>query len=108
MCFSQRVGEDYVQVYIVGLTQPLHLSSISITHLINYADTQMPRTLVVTEQRTLTNLHGNIVKALGRNVLRSNLEKRVANWVGYVGKVMENRYLQNSQFPYGLVARDQR
>ena len=106
--FSQRVGEDYVQVTLLVYSSHSYLSSISITHLINYADTQTPRTLVVTEQRTLTNLHGNIVKALGRNVLRSNLEKRVANWVGYVGKVMENRYLQNSQFPYGLVARDQR
>jgi hypothetical protein len=106
--FSQRVGEDYVQVSLLVYSSHSYLSSISITHLINYADTQMPRTLVVSEQRTLTNLHGNFVKALGRNVLRSNLEKRVATWVGYVGKVMENRYLQNSQFPYGLVARDQR
>jgi hypothetical protein len=106
--FSQRVGEDYVQVSLLVYSSHSYLSSISITHLINYTDTQTPRTLVVTEQRTLTNLHGNIVKALGRNVLRSNLEKRVSAWVGYVGKVMENRYLENSQFPYGLVARDQR
>src|SRR5262245_13626440 len=106
--FSQRVGEDYVQVSLLVYSSHSYLSSISITHLINYIDTQVPRTLVVTEQRTLTNLHGNIVKALGRNVLRSNLEKRVSTWVGYVGKVMENRYRENSQFPYGLVARDQR
>jgi hypothetical protein len=106
--FSQRVGEDYVQVSLLVYSSHSYLSSISITHLINYTDIQVPRTLVVTEQRTLTNLHGGIVKALGRNVLRSNLEKRVATWVGYVGKAMENRYLENSQFPYGLLARDQR
>ena len=106
--FSQRVGEDYVQTSLLVYSSHSYLSSISITHLINYSDTQLPRTLVVTETRTLTNLHGSITKALGRNVLRSNLEKRVAAWVGYVGKAMENRYLENSQFPYGLVARDQR
>ncbi|MCI0446180.1 hypothetical protein L0152_23560 [bacterium] len=106
--FSQRVGEDYVQVSLLVYSSHSYLSSIGITHLINYTDIQVPRTLVVTEQRTLTNLHGSIVKGLGRNVLRSNLEKRVATWVGYVGKAMENRYLENSQFPYGLLARDQR
>ncbi|MCI0617444.1 hypothetical protein L0244_31100 [bacterium] len=106
--FSQRVGEDYVQVSLLVYSSHSYLSSIGITHLINYTDIQVPRTLVVTEQRALTNLHGSIVKGLGRNVLRSNLEKRVATWVGYVGKAMENRYLENSQFPYGLLARDQR
>jgi hypothetical protein len=106
--FSQRVGEDYVQVSLLIYSSHSYLSSISVTHLINYTDTQVPRTLVVTEQRTLTNLHGSITKAIGRNVLRSNLEKRVATWVGYVGKAMENRYRETSQFPYGLLARDQR
>jgi hypothetical protein len=106
--FSQRVGEDYVQVSMLIYSSHSYLSSFGITHLINYTDTQVPRTLVVMEQRTLTNLHGNVIKALGRNVLRSNLEKRVVAWVGSVGKTMESRYLENSQFPYGLVARDQR
>jgi hypothetical protein len=106
--FSQRVGEDYVQASVLVYSSHSYLSSISITHLINYSDMQVPRTLVVMEQRTLTSLHGNVIKGFGRNVLRSNLEKRVAAWVGYVGKAMENRYRENSQFPYGLVARDQR
>ena len=98
--FSQRVGEDYVQVSLLVYSSHSYLSSISITHLINYTDVQVPRTLVVSEQRTLTDLHGGIVKALGRNVLRSNLEKRVETWVGYVGKAMENRYLET--FPISL------
>jgi hypothetical protein len=106
--FSQRVGEDYVQAQVLVYSSHSYLSSISVTHLINYSDTQVPRTLVVIEQRTLTNLHGNVIKGFGRNVLRSNLEKRVVAWVGYVGKTMESRYRENSQFPYGLVARDQR
>lgn len=109
--FSQRVGEDYVQVSILIYSSHSFLSSISVTHLINYSDRQVPRTLVVTEQRTLTDLHGNVIKALGRNILRNNLEKRVAAWIKFVGKTMEHRYLDNAlyrNFPYGLVPRDQR
>jgi hypothetical protein len=109
--FSQRVGEDYVQASILVYSSHSYLSSINITHLINYDDFQVPRTLVVSEQRTITDLHGNIVKALGRNKLRSNLEKRASTWIKVVGKTMEDRYLNNVEFrnfPYGLLARDQR
>jgi hypothetical protein len=109
--FSQRVGEDYVQASILIYSSHSYLSSINITHLINYSDYQVPRTLVVAQQRTITNLHGNIIKGLGRNVLRSNLEKRATAWIKVVGKTMEERYLNDGfyrNFPYGLMARDQR
>ncbi len=109
--FSQRVGEDYVQASILVYSSHSFLSSINITHLINYSDRQEPRTLVVSMQRTITDLHGNFIKSIGRNVLRSNLERRASAWIKEVGETMEERYLNNElyrNFPYGLLARDQR
>ncbi|HSE41518.1 MAG TPA: hypothetical protein VLH08_12225 [Acidobacteriota bacterium] len=109
--FSQRVGEDYVQASLLIYSNHSYISSISVTHLINYSDSQVPRTLVITAQRTITDLHGNVIRSLSRNVLRSNLEKRVTAWIKVVAKTMEDRYLDNvvyRNFPNGLIARDQR
>lgn len=108
--FSQKVGEDYIIVNKLVYSNHYFLSSIALIHLINYADREVPRTLLVFEQRTLTDLKGDPFDAIGRNILRNNLEKRVALGFKMVGKTMEERYFHRSYagFPYGLLPRDQR
>jgi hypothetical protein len=107
---SFKVGED--QLMMVRLVYANHylLSSLAVTHLINYADNGPVRTLLVYEQRTLTDLRGNPFDAIARNILRSNLEKRAVTGFTLVGKTMAERYRNRSQypdFPYGLSNRDQ-
>lgn len=108
--FSLKIGEDYVIANKLVYSDHYVVSSLAMIHLVNYADKGVPRTLVVFQQRSLTDLEGSLVDALGRNILRSNLEKRVADGFKGVGKTMEERYLQSAyySFPYALLPRDQR
>lgn len=107
--FSMRIGEDYILVNKLVYSNHYYLSSIAVMHLLNYADGALPRTLFVIEQRTLTDLKGNVMDAIGRNVLRANLEKRLASRLKTEGKTMEQRYRERAylSFPYGLQSRDQ-
>jgi len=108
--FSMRIGEDYIVVNKLIYANHYFLSSIGVIHLINDADKGPPRTLTVYEERTLTDLRGDVFEALGRNILRSNLEKSVVAGFKNVGKTMESRYVSASydDFPFGLQPRDQR
>jgi hypothetical protein len=104
------VGEDYLIVNKLIYSNHYFLSSLGIIHLINYANKTIPRTLLVYDQRSLTDLEGDPVKALGRNILRSNLEKKVAYGFESVTKEIELRYTSRwfGNFPFGLLPRDQR
>jgi hypothetical protein len=108
--FGQRVGSDYILVNKVIYCDHYLLSSLSIMHLIDYTDDGFPRTLFVLEQRSLSDLKGNPVDAFGRNILRTNLEKRVTDGLKQVGEVVHARYTERAydRFPFGLVKRDQR
>jgi hypothetical protein len=104
------IGEDYLIVNKLVYSDHYFLSSLGIIHLINYANKTIPRTLLVYNQRTLTDLTGDPLKALGRNVLRSNLEKKVTSGFDATTKAIEARYVSRwySNFPFGLLPRDQR
>lgn len=104
------VGEDYLIVNKLIYSNHYFLSSLGIIHLINYANRTIPRTLLVYDQRSLTDLAGDPVKALGRNILRSNLEKRVADGFRTTTNEIELRYMNRwyVNFPFGLLPRDQR
>lgn len=106
---TRRVGEDYVLVSRLVYSNHYYLSSMTVMHLINYADAISPWTLFVFEQRTLTDLHGPL-EGIGRNILRSNLEKSVTAEFKAVGKEMEERYKSRNfaNFPFGILPRDQR
>lgn len=108
--FSQKVGEDYVVVNKLIYSTHYLLSSVSIMHLINYVDHGYPRTLMVFEQRSLTDLKGDPILGFGRNILRINMEKRMVAGLKTVGDTMEDRYRNHDYdgFPFGLIPRDQR
>lgn len=108
--FSQKVGEDYVVVNKLIYSDHYLLSSISVMHLINFVDQGGPRTLMVFEQRSLTDLKGDPFAGFGRNILRVNMEKRMVAGLKSVGQTMENRYRDHAYdgFPFGLIPRDQR
>jgi hypothetical protein len=108
--FSQKVGEDYLVVNKLIYSDHYLLSSISVMHLINYADQGGPRTLMVLEQRSLTDLKGDPFAGFGRNILRVNMEKRMVAGLKNVGQTMEDRYRNHvyDGFPFGLIPRDQR
>lgn len=108
--FIQSVGEDYVIVNKLVYSDHYFLSSIGILHLINYANKTIPRTLLVYDLRTLTDLAGDPGKALGRNILRANLEKAIATEFQAINKAVEQRYISPwyQNFPFGLLPRDQR
>lgn len=105
---TRRIGEDYIVVNRAIYCNHYYLSSVAVMHLINYADAISPWTLFVFEQRTLTDLHGPL-EGIGRNILRTNLEKMVSAEFKAVGKEMEERYKSRSyrNFPFGLLPRDQ-
>jgi hypothetical protein len=104
------VGEDFLIVNKLIYSNHYFLSSLGMIHLINYANKTIPRTLLVFDQRSLTDLKGDPVKALGRNILRSNLEKKVAYGFETTTKEIELRYTSRwyGNFPFGLLPRDQR
>lgn len=105
---TRRVGEDYLMINRLVYSNHYFLSSMAVMHLINYADAVSPWTLFVFQQRTLTDLHGPF-EGIGRNILRSNLEKMVASEIKTTGKEMEERYKSKAfaKFPFGLLPRDQ-
>jgi len=105
--FSQRVGEDYVLVNRVIFGNHYFVSSMGVIHLLNYADRNMPATLILYEQRTLT---GPETGAWGRNTLRRNMEKQLTSRLKTVSKTLEARYRSREYltFPYRLLPRDQR
>ena len=108
--FSERIGEDYIIVTKLVYSNHYMLSSIAVTHLLNYVDHGTPRTLLAYEQRTLTDLNASFMESLGRSIMRTNLERRISEEYKAVAKQMEQRYLGREyvSFPYGLYARDQR
>lgn len=108
--FFQKVGEDYIMMNKTIYSDHYVLSSISVIHLINYADLGGPRTLMVVEQRTLTDLKSDPFRGFGRNILRVNQEKRMVAGLRSVGETMEARYIDSNyeRFPYGLIPTDQR
>lgn len=108
--FSQKIGEDYLLVNKLIYSDHYLLSSITVMHLINYVDKGGPRTLMVMEQRSLTDLRGDPFAGFGRNILRVNMEKRMVAGLKTVGDTMETRYRDHAYdgFPFGLVPRDQR
>ncbi|HET6268147.1 MAG TPA: hypothetical protein VFG11_10555, partial [Acidobacteriota bacterium] len=108
--FRQRVGADYILVNKLIYSNHYLLSSLSVMHLIDYTDDGYPRTLFVLEQRSLSDLKGNPADAFARDIMRTNLEKRVTEGFKQVGEVVQARYTERAydRFPFGLVKRDQR
>ncbi|PWT94260.1 MAG: hypothetical protein C5B54_00270 [Acidobacteria bacterium] len=108
--FTERIGEDYIIVTKLIYANHYMLSSIAITHLLDYVDKGVPRTLLAVEQRTLTDLRGDPWEAFGRSIMRSNQTKRIAMEYKAARSEMELRYLgrEYTSFPYGLLPRDQR
>lgn len=105
---TRRIGEDYLVVSRLVYSNHYYLSSMAVMHLINFSDALSPWTLFVFEQRTLTDLHGPF-EGVGRNVLRTNLEKTVTAEFKAVGKEMEDRYKSRAyaNFPFGMLPRVQ-
>ena len=108
--FSQRVGKDYVLIKNLIYASHYFVSSIGVLHLINYSDSASPGTLLVEQNRILTDLKGSTLPAIGRNFLAANMQENLLSLIQHLSNSTETRYSSRFYmgFPYNLPPTDQR
>lgn len=109
--FAQPVGEDFIMIdREIYNSRPGIAASITVLHLIGYADRTAPATLVVLQQRVQTDLTAMPFQVFVKNYYRISLREHLLSELKNGGKAIEERYQGRAfaTFPFGLRSRDQR